>query len=244
MTRPRPAARRREPSSQVTPRPLRGLVAAFGELGDLVLSRTCAGCTEPGRRWCAACAASVEDQVLLRRLGGTSGTGQPLDVRAGAVYDGPLREAINGWKDHARTDVLPVLAGLVARAVVGPEHTALVPVPSSARSRRVRGREPVRELALALRPRRPVLPVLRQRRLVAEQSGLDVAGRAANLHGALTVAPGWASRVAGREVVVVDDVVTSGATLLEAARALREAGARVTGAVAVAATPRRSGGAR
>ncbi|WP_460459483.1 ComF family protein, partial [Angustibacter peucedani] len=95
-------------------------------------------------------------------------------------------------------------------------------------------------LALAVRPRRVVLAGLRHARVVAEQSGLDVVRRAQNLRGALEVAPGWRARLAGREVLVVDDVLTSGATLLEAARALEEGGAVVRGAVTVAATPRRS----
>ncbi|RSN55575.1 phosphoribosyltransferase family protein, partial [Actinomadura sp. WAC 06369] len=76
---------------------------------------------------------------------------------------------------------------------------------------------------------------LRLRRRVADQAGLTAARRAANLRGAIEVrAP-----VAGRRVVLVDDVVTTGASLSEAARALRAAGAEVVGAATVAMTPRR-----
>lgn len=70
---------------------------------------------------------------------------------------------------------------------------------------------------------------------MADQSGLNVAQRAANLAGALAVR----RPVAGLEVVVVDDVMTTGATLVEAARALRAGGAQVRGAAVVAATRRR-----
>lgn len=227
------------------------LLADVGELADLVLARSCAGCAEVGTRWCGACAASVSGPAVRRELDG-------LVVHAAAEYDGPLREALNGWKDHARTDLGRPLAAALSRATgaalaeltglteltefsPAARRVALVPVPSSARSRRVRGREPVRELALGVRPRLAVLPVLRHRREVAEQAGLDVVRRASNLDGALTVRSGWAGRVVGRQVLVVDDVVTTGATLTEAARALRACGAHVLAAVTVAATPRRTG---
>jgi predicted amidophosphoribosyltransferase len=121
-------------------------------------------------------------------------------------------------------------------------------VPSSARSRRERGREPVRELCVAaalahaeLTGGTGVLPALRHTRQVADQAGLAAADRARNLATAMGVRRGWAGRTVGTAVIVVDDVVTSGATLVEAARALRAAGALVVGAVTVAATPRRTG---
>jgi predicted amidophosphoribosyltransferase len=79
------------------------------------------------------------------------------------------------------------------------------------------------------------MTLLRPRRAVADQAGLGSAGRAANLQGALVaVRP-----LAGRAVVIVDDLVTTGATLADAARALLVAGASVHGAATVAATQRR-----
>ena len=73
-------------------------------------------------------------------------------------------------------------------------------------------------------------------RSAADQSGLSTAERAANLHGALR-----AAGVVRGPVLVVDDVVTTGATLVEAARALTVGGHQVVGAAVVAATSRRSG---
>ncbi|MEU3951794.1 ComF family protein [Streptomyces achromogenes] len=110
------------------------------------------------------------------------------------------------------------------------EPLLLVPVPSARWAVRARGHDPVRRMALAaareLRrtgtPAR-VAAVLRQRRAVADQTGLDAPGRLANLSGALEVTAGGGRLLGdGRRVVLVDDLMTTGASLAEAARALRE----------------------
>ncbi|KOV99326.1 MULTISPECIES: ComF family protein [unclassified Streptomyces] len=106
----------------------------------------------------------------------------------------------------------------------------LVPVPSARWAVRARGHDPVRRMALAaageLRrtgtPAR-VAAVLRQRRAVADQAGLDARHRLANLAGALEVSPGGGRLLGVGRVVLVDDLMTTGASLAEAARALREA---------------------
>ncbi|MBY8888028.1 ComF family protein [Streptomyces sp. PTM05] len=121
----------------------------------------------------------------------------------------------------------------------------LVPVPSSRRAVAARGHDPARRIALraarALRgagvPAR-VLAVLRQRRPVADQTGLSAAGRMANLSGALGTVAGGERLLAHGPVVVVDDLMTTGASLAEASRAVREAGGAVCGAAVIAVPPR------
>lgn len=103
----------------------------------------------------------------------------------------------------------------------------LVPVPSARRAVAVRGHDPVRRIAVAAAGRlrqdgvpARVLPVLRQRRRVADQAALSAEQRAANLRGALEVVPGGERLLEKGETVLVDDLMTTGASLAEAARAL------------------------
>lgn len=225
--------------------------AALIDLADLVLARTCAGCGTGLTRWCLGCATHLGDPPRRRDLG-------TLSVWSTASYAGPVQTALVAWKDRDRPDLTPVLAAAlgraarcalseiasddaVERAVVA--ALVIVPAPSSASARRARGRHPVRDLArdaaVGLSRRGTVarvLPVLRQRRGVRDQSGLDARERAVNLSGALWVPPGWRGRLVGRPCLLVDDVVTTGATLLEAARVLRDAGAGPVVAATVAAT--------
>ncbi len=118
----------------------------------------------------------------------------------------------------------------------------LIPVPSARRAVAGRGHDPVRRIALAAARdlRREGVPVrvlsaLRQRRTVVDQAGLSARRRLANVSGALTVVPGAVRLLAAAPVVLVDDLITTGASLAEAARAVRAAGGRVVGAGVVAA---------
>ncbi|WP_393098538.1 ComF family protein [Streptomyces sp. LN325] len=131
-----------------------------------------------------------------------------------AASDGPLSVG-GGWLGSAG----------------GPGPVLLVPVPSSRRAVRARGHDPARRIALAAagelrRTGAPVrvLTVLRQRRAVADQAGLNSRQRLRNLAGALEVATGGDRLLAGAgRVVLVDDLMTTGASLAEAARAVRVA---------------------
>jgi len=223
----------------------RALPEAWSALVDLVLPRSCGGCGRAGTGWCSDCAGLLAAAPTSRVLAGG------LPVWSAVAYEGQVRSAVVRWKDRGRADLTrPLgtglrLAATVALCEVGaPAGTALVPMPSSRRSRRARGHDPVRDLARASaaglarrgRPAR-VLPVLHQVRAVADQAGLTAGERRRNLAGALAVRAGWRPRLDGRSLLLVDDVVTTGATLLEARRALAEAGADVLAAATVACTP-------
>lgn len=129
----------------------------------------------------------------------------------------------------------------------GQGRVLLVPVPSARRSVAARGHDPTRRIALAAAAelRGEGLPVrvacvLRQRRKVADQAGLGAEGRRENMAGALEAVAGSGALPGSGRVVLVDDLLTTGASLAEAARAVTAAGGRVIGA-AVVAVARSSG---
>lgn len=162
-----------------------------------------------------------------------------------ADFVGPTRALLLAYKERGVTEVKPLLAWALARALIAAagNHVrgiAVVPIPSRPLARRHRGFDPVAELArTALGDRAGWrLDALVHVRRVGDSAGLSATARAANLAGAFGVTKRAREHVRGRPVVLVDDLVTTGTTLAEAARALRQVGADVVGAATVAATVR------
>ncbi|MGW7579119.1 ComF family protein [Streptomyces sp. NPDC054765] len=217
------------------------------ELAGLVLPVDCAGCGRPRTELCAECRRVLaRDGRGARRVRPWPGPAGLPRVWAGAPYADEVRAVLLAHKERGALRLAGPLGKVLAGAVRGLGADGgpqlLVPVPSARRSVAGRGHDPVRRIALAAAGelRRAgtaarVLVVLRQRRAVADQAGLSARQRLANMTGALEV-PGMAGRLlTGRSAVLVDDLVTTGATLAEAARAIAAAGGRVSGAAVVAA---------
>ncbi len=220
---------------------------AWQELSGLLLPVACAGCGRPRTELCAACGAALHGGTARRVRPSPLPPGLPA-VYAAAPYENAVRAVLLAHKERGALG----LAGALGRALAGCVRAGagrpgdaggsrlaglllLVPVPSARSSTAARGHDPVRRIAVAAardlrRVGLPaqVLPLLRQRRAVADQAGLGARQRRANLAGALELTAGG-GRLLRRgllrhgRVILVDDLLTTGSTLAEAARAVGEA---------------------
>lgn len=211
---------------------VRALVRVWGALLDLLLPRACPGCAGPAGGAGPLC-RTCRDALVRRPHRCAPRPGCPPAWAAGP-YAGLHRRVLLAYKEGddalARVWGERLAAACEASGLVRAD-TLLVPVPG--RGPPHDPRAPVARIAaVACGERRggTPLPLLRYRGRVRRQAGLGRRERLANRAGAFCAGPvpAWA---AGRRAVVVDDVVTTGATLAEATRALRAAGLRVAGAV-------------
>nr|WP_228512120.1 phosphoribosyltransferase family protein [Clavibacter sp. VKM Ac-2872] len=226
---------------------------------------TCAGCGAPDRAVCPACRAAIPSAPVVRALALPAVPAprgrvpaRVVPVGSGSAYAPPWPALLSGLKEDGRTDaaraMAPTLIGAVRAALAVAERGAdpaaparpldAIPVPSTAASLRRRGYAPV-EVLLAragiVPLRAPGVPGLRRHplrftRRPADQAGLGVAARAANVDGCLVAR----IDLTGRRILVIDDVLTTGATLRETCRAVRAAGGDVVACAVLAAVPDRS----
>lgn len=195
----------------------------------------CAGCDAPDRGICRDCR-----EALAVAHPQTEAFADDALVATATEYDQRMQRLVDAYKERGRTDVAAVLAPLLRLSVAeivanrwdaaAAEELLLVPVPSSRGAIARRGYDHLLLLAQHALPGVRVVEALRPVRPVRDQSPLDRGERERNLSGALVAHPD----VSGRRCVVVDDLVTSGATAREAIRALRAAGAHPLGVAAIA----------
>ena len=212
---------------------------------DVALPATCSGCGLEGRPLCDTCLPALD-----ARLGLPGGTpiGLPVDIPAPllqldwcAPYAGAVRSALHDLKYSGERRLAEPLGAAIARrwARVGVGADVVVPVPVHAERERRRGYDQAalvatvaaRDLGL------PCVRALERRRATVAQFELGRDERASNVAGAFALrrdVPSGASSVVGRWVLLVDDVVTTGATLAACGEALVRAGARAVSAIALA----------
>jgi ComF family protein len=209
---------------------------------DLLLPPACPGCGREGEVLCDTCAVPFH-----RRIEEPAGAplGLPSDLPDGvlqlewcAAFTGPVRAAVHALKYGGERRLVGPLAALMAerwrRTSRGGD--LLVPVPVHAARRRERGFDQAEELARVVGR---ILDVevatcLARRQKTTAQHALGRSDRARNVGHAFAVAPRREASVEGRWVVLVDDVMTTGATLRGCAAVLHEAGARGVSALTLA----------
>ncbi len=218
------------------------LLAPIDRLLDLALPAVCPGCGAEGPPLCASCGPALETRLGLppgAPLGLAEGPPYPLvQLEWCAPFSGVVRRALHALKYTGERRLAKPLGEAVAARwrEAGAGGEVLVPVPVHASRRRERGYDQAELIAAAAAAtlRLPWCAAVVRRRATIPQYRLDRRRRAANVDDAFLVRPDLGGAVAGRWMVLVDDVVTTGATLTSAAAALLAAGAVAVGAITVA----------
>ena len=198
-------------------------------LRDVLVPPRCAGCGVAGSWYCVACRDGSEP--IVRRIGA-------LALSAVGAHEGPLREAIHRLKYGNEPGLAAELGTLVAGRIAadlahGVRLDALVPVRAHPRRERERGYDQAAGLAAvaAASVGVPLRAAVHRLRSGPAQATLGQVERRVNVHGAFA---GVAGSLRGLHVALIDDVATTGATLLDAAAAARACGARGVRAYVVA----------
>ena len=223
------------------------VLAATGDLLlDVVYPRRCAGCGARGGWLCRRCEAEVPrfSPPLCAACGIPDVLGicrcdelppEIVRVRSIGAYGGWLRGAVVQVKYHGEWARASHLAPYLAHACADLLPVdAVVPVPLHPSRRKQRGFNQTEKLAgeLSRSIAAPVSLLLQRTRRTTPQVWLDAGKRQANVDGAFALAPG--GDVAGLRLLLVDDVITTGATLGACARVLHAAGATSVCVVTVA----------
>ena len=237
------------------------LSGAADDLLALAVPVDCVCCGAEDRTLCPSCASRIR-QLTRQPFRAEGGSPALMDVAgevllpvvAAGVYRDELAQGLLSFKRHGQhqlgSSLGRVLASAVRSAAPAGNGVLLVPVPTSTAAYVSRGFSPVHLLLKVAARQLPGFDVADALGKIpvsghglpggynglAGQKGLGRGARSQRVRGSMKVKPRARTKVAGRPCLIIDDVLTTGATLGEAARALHREGARVRGAVVLAAT--------
>jgi predicted amidophosphoribosyltransferase len=215
---------------------------------DLVLGRTCAGCDEPGLLLCASCERALQPRVRLRRdldVGDVM-AGLRIPVVCALDYRGVVRQVLYRYKDHRIRQLARALSPALSASVifaaeqvgVSPKQTVLTPMPTRRSSLRRRGFDAT---ALLVEDSAKRLTPGRIRHLLVDTRTAGAAKHAGAFEREQRAIDAFRVRrqrtLPQQPVILVDDIVTTGATVKEAVETLLVAGVQVVAVATVAGTP-------
>lgn len=216
--------------------------STVGWAADLAFPGTCVGCGVEGRSLCDGCAPALD--ARLDEPGGVP-IGLPADIPEPllqvewcAPFKGVVRDALHGIKYGGEQRLAEPLGRAVARRWrrVGVGTSVVVHVPVHRDRRRKRGYDQAERIAgvAARELHLPHIPALERERATVAQFDLDRRHRRTNVAGAFAVRAEHPAAIAGTWVLLVDDVLTTGATLAACGQALLDGGVAAVSAITVA----------
>jgi len=210
----------------------------LSDLKFLLFPTRCFGCRELGYSICSQCRMQWNPHLYRTRV-------TELSVYSAITYSPIAKNILLAAKEQSvkSADLLVISALKVSLTELfkSQPSCALVPIPSARSSNRRRGRDFINEVAVRVAKDYgvAVLPILEHQRIIRDQSKLNVANRRENLAMALSVKPQFRGNYSGENVVILDDLVTTGATINEANRALTRGGFKVLAAATACVALRR-----
>ena len=208
-----------------------------GKAGALLCDECLSKLPKVGKHFCSLCGKPLQPRHFCRHCGNAEFHFKAS--RAPYLYDGPVSVMIKKLKYSGMLGLVPLLSGLLADywKELNWDPDLIVPVPLSKKRRGERGfnqsemigRDLSRRIGVRCDPR-----ALMKQRDTVQQVGLDAAERRENLSGAFAAEP---SLVREKQILLLDDVMTTGSTFSECTNVLLEAGAKSVSCLSVATTP-------